>query len=122
MLAFAQGDESQAGIEELLAEFAQRGAKVMAAGSGSGHNSGVMPLPALAAHPVLAPIAFVQSFYRMANALSVARGFDPDRPPHLRKVTSRNPLTIERARRLSGDSAAPRQGDALEDDRAGAGR
>ena len=29
----------------------------------------------------------LQSFYRMANALAVARGLDPDRPPHLRKVT-----------------------------------
>jgi glucosamine--fructose-6-phosphate aminotransferase (isomerizing) len=29
----------------------------------------------------------IQSFYRMVNALAVARGFDPDRPPHLRKVT-----------------------------------
>jgi len=87
VLAFAQGDESQAGIDELLAEFAQRGAKVLAAGATGGHNLGVTALPALAAHPVLAPIALVQSFYRMANALSVARGFDPDRPPHLQKVT-----------------------------------
>ena len=87
VLAFAQNDESQAGIDELLAEFAQRGARVMAAGSNSGHNAGVMALPAITAHPVLAPITFVQSFYRMANALSVARGFDPDNPPHLHKVT-----------------------------------
>jgi glutamine---fructose-6-phosphate transaminase (isomerizing) len=29
----------------------------------------------------------IQSFYRMVNALAVARGFDPDNPPHLRKVT-----------------------------------
>jgi glucosamine--fructose-6-phosphate aminotransferase (isomerizing) len=29
----------------------------------------------------------VQSFYRLVNAVAVARGFDPDRPPHLRKVT-----------------------------------
>ena len=28
-----------------------------------------------------------QSFYRMANALALARGRDPDRPPHLNKVT-----------------------------------
>jgi glucosamine--fructose-6-phosphate aminotransferase (isomerizing) len=28
----------------------------------------------------------IQSFYRAANALSFARGFDPDRPPHLAKV------------------------------------
>jgi glucosamine--fructose-6-phosphate aminotransferase (isomerizing) len=29
----------------------------------------------------------VQSFYRAAAQLAVARGFDPDRPPHLSKVT-----------------------------------
>ena len=29
----------------------------------------------------------VQSFYRATTALAVARGFDPDRPPHLAKVT-----------------------------------
>jgi glucosamine--fructose-6-phosphate aminotransferase (isomerizing) len=29
----------------------------------------------------------IQSFYRAAAQLSVARGFDPDAPPHLRKVT-----------------------------------
>jgi glucosamine--fructose-6-phosphate aminotransferase (isomerizing) len=29
----------------------------------------------------------IQSFYRMATALAVARGFNPDKPPHLNKVT-----------------------------------
>jgi glucosamine--fructose-6-phosphate aminotransferase (isomerizing) len=29
----------------------------------------------------------IQSFYRAANALALARGLDPDRPPHLAKVT-----------------------------------
>jgi glucosamine--fructose-6-phosphate aminotransferase (isomerizing) len=29
----------------------------------------------------------VQSFYRLANAVSLARGYHPDRPPHLNKVT-----------------------------------
>ena len=33
------------------------------------------------------PLLMIQSFYRLANALAVARGLDPDRPPHLRKVT-----------------------------------
>jgi glucosamine--fructose-6-phosphate aminotransferase (isomerizing) len=44
-------------------------------------------LPSLDAHPVIQPILVAQSFYRLANALSIARGCDPDRPPHLRKVT-----------------------------------
>jgi glucosamine--fructose-6-phosphate aminotransferase (isomerizing) len=29
----------------------------------------------------------IQAFYRAANALSLRRGFDPDRPPLLAKVT-----------------------------------
>ena len=40
-----------------------------------------------AAHPVIEPMLFAQSFYRMANALALARGHNPDAPPHLRKVT-----------------------------------
>ena len=36
---------------------------------------------------MIEPILMIQSFYRMANALSVARGYDPDSPPHLNKVT-----------------------------------
>ena len=50
-------------------------------------QTGAGTLPALAAHPVIEPILMIQSFYRMANALSVARGYDPDSPPHLNKVT-----------------------------------
>ncbi len=33
------------------------------------------------------PILLIQSFYRLANDLSLARGLDPDSPPHLNKVT-----------------------------------
>jgi glucosamine--fructose-6-phosphate aminotransferase (isomerizing) len=29
----------------------------------------------------------IEALYRAAAELSVARGLDPDRPPHLRKVT-----------------------------------
>ncbi len=43
--------------------------------------------PALDADPLVQPILLVQSFYRMVNQLSVARGRDPDRPPTLAKVT-----------------------------------
>jgi glucosamine--fructose-6-phosphate aminotransferase (isomerizing) len=39
------------------------------------------------ADPLTAPILEVASFYRLANALALARGRDPDRPPHLTKVT-----------------------------------
>jgi glucosamine--fructose-6-phosphate aminotransferase (isomerizing) len=85
VMAFAQDDETQAGVEEAVAACLRQGAEVMQAGGKA--QSGVLNLPAPAAHPVLQPIAFVQSFYRMAAELAVARGFDPDRPPNLSKVT-----------------------------------
>jgi glucosamine--fructose-6-phosphate aminotransferase (isomerizing) len=44
-------------------------------------------LPAIDAPAELAPILLVQSAYRMIASLAVRRGFDPDHPPHLRKIT-----------------------------------
>jgi len=48
---------------------------------------GALTLPAIRAHPAIEPLLLIQSFYRFANALALSRGRDPDRPPHLRKVT-----------------------------------
>ena len=53
----------------------------------AGGGSGPGVLPTVKTHPNLEPIARIQSFYRMANALSILRGHDPDKPPHLNKVT-----------------------------------
>lgn len=38
-------------------------------------------------HPILDPILNIQSFYMMAAQLAVLRGYDPDRPDNLMKVT-----------------------------------
>lgn len=46
----------------------------------------VLELPP-ALHPALDPLVAVQPFYGLAAALARARGLDPDRPPHLAKVT-----------------------------------
>ena len=80
-LVFCQDDETRAGTEALAHELAARGVEVWMAGV-PGSN-----LPAIHSHPVIEPILLAQSFYRMANALAIARGYDPDDPPHLRKVT-----------------------------------
>ena len=87
VLALAQDDESRAGVDALVDEFTARRARVFLAGGGGPQAAGVERLPALQAHPAIEPILYVQSAYRMINALSLARGFDPDRPPHLNKVT-----------------------------------
>ncbi|WP_243455733.1 SIS domain-containing protein [Sphingosinicella sp. BN140058] len=84
ILVFRQRDKTAVGVTELVAELAARGSRVAVAGEGP---AGTIALPCVDSHPVLQPILQIQSFYRAANALSFARGFDPDRPPHLSKVT-----------------------------------
>ena len=84
VLVFAQNDEARAGVEVLAAELVARKADVMIAGS---RCQGALHLASEPAHPVIEPMLIAQTFYRMANALSLARGLDPDRPPHLSKVT-----------------------------------
>jgi glucosamine--fructose-6-phosphate aminotransferase (isomerizing) len=84
VLMLSQGDESRAGIEDLGREFVGRGARVLTAGARIG---GAITLPTVPAHAVLEPLLMIQSFYRMAASLAVARGLDPDAPPHLNKVT-----------------------------------
>ncbi len=84
VLMLAQDDETLESVSALAAEFTGRGARVVAAGFDA---AGSLHLPTETTHPVLQPLLMIQSFYRMAASLAVARGFDPDRPPHLRKVT-----------------------------------
>ena len=83
VLLFAQQDKTLAGMDSLVEDFRARDAKVFVA---SESISGSLPV-VQGAHPAIAPMLAVQSFYRMANALSIARGYNPDEPPHLRKVT-----------------------------------
>ena len=85
VLAFAQDDDIGAGTAAVAEEFRARGAPVWLARAGAS-GPGVLPLPA-SPHPACTPILTVQAFYGAVNALSVARGHDPDVPPHLNKVT-----------------------------------
>jgi glucosamine--fructose-6-phosphate aminotransferase (isomerizing) len=85
LLLFAQDDETRAGVVQLAEELSARQADVLIAGAALTRAT---VLPSEHAHPVIEPLLFAQSFYRMANALSLARGHDPDRPPHLNKVTA----------------------------------
>lgn len=79
VLMLPPADEAESLFGPIAADFARRGARVLAVGD---------DLPVLdGLDPALAPIAMIQSFYRLAAALSVARGLDPDHPPHLSKVT-----------------------------------
>ena len=83
-LLLAQNDATRGGVAELATELAARGIPVMLAGATA---AGAIPLPSPDGRAELGPILLVQSAYRLIAALAVHRGFDPDRPPHLRKVT-----------------------------------
>ena len=85
VLMLVPNDEAGDEFTPLAEDFATRGAGVTTAG---GSAPGALSLPALSGvHPAIAPILTIQSFYRFAAQLSIARGLDPDRPPHLQKVT-----------------------------------
>lgn len=85
VLFFAQDDGTQDNTVAVADEFRSRGARVWLAAPGS-KAADALPLPSNIA-PIVTPLLAVQSFYRAASALSLARGYDPDVPPHLRKVT-----------------------------------
>jgi glucosamine--fructose-6-phosphate aminotransferase (isomerizing) len=84
VLMLSQNDESRAGIAELAGDFVSCGAEVLTAGIAVDR---ALALPTIAAHPAIEPMLMIQSFYRMAATLAQARGFNPDKPPHLNKVT-----------------------------------
>ncbi|HEY4275878.1 MAG TPA: SIS domain-containing protein [Rhizomicrobium sp.] len=84
VLMFAQNDETRPGLEALAQDWSQNGVNVLLAGR---NVAGVKTLPVQDADATIAPLLFAQTFYRWAATLSVARGYDPDHPPHLKKVT-----------------------------------
>lgn len=86
VLFLGQDDESLAALTETAAALSARGVPVMIAAPGKGGIGAALPVVA-GLHPFVQPIATVQSFYRLADAVARARGHDPDRPSHLRKVT-----------------------------------
>lgn len=81
VLALGGSDRTATSVREAVGEFRGRGATVLLA------DPAVGDLPAIASHPAIEPILMIQSFYRMASALALARGCNPDSPPHLNKVT-----------------------------------
>jgi len=88
IIAFATSDTVGDDVRAVAAEFAARGAHVcLADAAADGATASATAVPAAKADPAIEPILMIQSFYRMADALSRARGYDPDAPSHLSKVT-----------------------------------
>lgn len=85
VLLTGQNDATLEGVKKLDAALRNKGALVLSAYEGA-NGKGALPVVA-GVDPALAPLASVQSFYAMASELAVRRGYDPDRPEHLKKVT-----------------------------------
>jgi glucosamine--fructose-6-phosphate aminotransferase (isomerizing) len=85
LLVFAPRGAAQAGLLELAQAMRARGARVLLAAP-AGTADANLPLVE-ASVPELDPVCAIQSFYPMVEALARSRGNDPDRPPHLKKVT-----------------------------------
>lgn len=85
LLVFAPRGPAQSGLLELAQAMRARGARVLLAAP-QGTPGANLPL-VHAPQEELDPVCAIQSFYPMVEALARARGNDPDRPPHLKKVT-----------------------------------
>ncbi len=78
-------DEAEAGLLDLAQDLRRRRVPVALAGQRPPSGVTALPLPPMNAYA--APLALIQSFYPLADAVARARNRDPDRPPHLSKVT-----------------------------------
>lgn len=85
VLALGVEDAALPHVISTAERLAAQGADVFLTGADA---KGVRRLPSVAGlHPMVAPLVSVASFYACAESLARRRGFDPDTPPHLRKVT-----------------------------------
>jgi glucosamine--fructose-6-phosphate aminotransferase (isomerizing) len=85
VLALAARDDAEASVAEIADRLAGQGARVFATTTLAA-NARVLPAPDTG-HPITNALALVVPFYALAEALSRHLGNDPDRPPHLNKVT-----------------------------------
>lgn len=85
VLALAVDDAALPQIKATAERLAAQGADVFITGA---EAAGCTTLPAVHnLHPLVAPLVTAVSFYHFVEHLARRRGFDPDTPPHLRKVT-----------------------------------
>lgn len=85
VLALAVDDAAQAGVIATAERLATQGADVFITGAEAKGATMLPTVPNL--HGITAPLVLAVSFYAFVEALARRRGFDPDTPPHLRKVT-----------------------------------
>ena len=85
VLALAARDASEAGVAEIADRLARQGATAFAT---TDRVAAAQRLPFVeTGHGITDALVLIASFYGFVEMLSRQRGFDPDNPPHLKKVT-----------------------------------
>ena len=82
VLVLRQDDAAAPGVDALVQALGESGETVFAAGG----PAGTLPWPG-DDHPACDPVAMLVPAYRAIERAARRRGLDPDRPPHLSKVT-----------------------------------
>lgn len=86
VIAFLPSDAAREGMLPTLTALADAGAAVIAIEAGGADEEDRLATATVEA-TLLEPIVMVHRFYRLAEALALRLGRDPDRPRNLRKVT-----------------------------------
>jgi glucosamine--fructose-6-phosphate aminotransferase (isomerizing) len=82
VLVLRQNDPAAVAVDELVRDLVDADETVFVAGGAAG------TLPWIGdGHPVCDPVVMLIPAYRAIEAVARRRGFDPDNPPHLSKVT-----------------------------------
>lgn len=85
VLALGVDDAALPQLAATAGRLAAQGADVFLTGADA---AGATRLPMVSGlHPLVAPLVTIVAFYACVEGLARRRGFDPDMPPHLRKVT-----------------------------------
>ncbi len=85
VLGFAAHDAAEAALVDVADQVADKGAAVFVTSPKARVAQTLAHVRT--AHPLTDPIALIVSFYAMVERLATERGFDPDTPRHLKKVT-----------------------------------
>lgn len=85
VLVLAARDAAEPSVADVAERLAGQGARVFIT-SVNAQSAERLPFAA-SGHPITDALALVATFYGFVEALSRRRGFDPDHPPYLNKVT-----------------------------------
>jgi glucosamine--fructose-6-phosphate aminotransferase (isomerizing) len=85
-IVFAGDDRTRPSVDEAVSRLAAAGTPVLVLATEDRPAARSFRVPD-AGHPILQPLAALHATYTLIAELGRARGRDPDRPPHLSKVT-----------------------------------